>query len=115
MGGIEKTLNEARDEKLGKKQASLPSLGEELSDAAKVIDEEQKESFVNQNLSQYVIKGSESDWNQVLKGSKSSGLVSLKTGAKRSVDEPESNELAKKQKKKKKINKENQENRKSKS
>merc|ERR1711913_128015 len=94
--GIEKTLSEVQDEKLGKKQASLPSLGEELSDAAKVIDEKQKESFVNQNLSQYVIKGSESDWKQVLQGSKSSGLVSLKTGEKRSGEEPESSEPAKK-------------------
>merc|ERR1712223_1592845 len=100
------TLNEARDEKLGEKQASLPSLGEELTEAAKVIDEKQKESFVNQNLSQYVIKGSESDWNQVLKGSKSSGPVSLKTGEKRSVEESESSEPTKKHKKKKKINKE---------
>ena len=112
--GIEKSLNEVRDEKLGKKQASLPSLGEELSDAAKVIDEKQKETFVNQNLSQYVIKGSESDWNQVLQGSKSSGLVSLKTGEKRPVEEAEATEPAKKHKKKKKINKENHEKRKSK-
>merc|ERR1719436_138555 len=101
--GIEKTLNEARDEKLGQKQASLPSLGEELSEAAKVIDEKQKESFVNQNLSQYVIKGSESDWNQVLKGTKSSGLVSLKTGEKRPVEEAESTEPAKKHKKKRPV------------
>merc|ERR1711974_492749 len=93
-----KSLNEVQDEKLGKKQASLPSLGEELSDAAKVIDEKQKESFVNENLSQYVIKGSESDWTQVLKGSKS-GLVSLKTGEKRSGEEAESTEPAKKHKK----------------
>ena len=112
--GIEKSLNEVQDEKLGKKQASLPSLGEELSDAAKVIDEKQKESFVNENLSQYVIKGSEADWTQVLKGSKTSGLVSLKTGEKRPGEEAESTEPAKKHKKKKKISKENQEKRKSK-
>ena len=112
--GIEKSLNRAEEETLGKKKDSLPSLGEELSDAAKVVDENQKEAFVNQNLSQYVIKGSDSDWNQVLKGSKHSGLVSLKTGEKRPGEEPESNESSKKQKKKKKLNKENHEKRKSK-
>ena len=113
--GIEKTLNRVQEETLGKKKDSLPSLGEELSDAAKVVDENQKEAFVNQNLSQYVIKGSDSDWNQVLKGSKHSGLVSLKTGEKRAGDLSESNEPAKKHKKKKKVNKENHEKRNSKS
>ena len=112
--GIEKTLNRVQEETLGKRQASLPSLEDELSDAAKVVDEKQKEAFVNQNLSQYVIKGSDSDWKEVLKGSKHSTLVSLKTGEKRTVEESEANEPAKKHKKKKKLNKENHEKRKSK-
>merc|ERR1711990_711757 len=105
--------NRVEESSLAKTQRkSLPSLGDELSDAAKAIDEKQKEAFVNQNLSQYVIKGSESDWNQILQGSKNSGLVSLKTGEKRPVEESEPNEPLKKQKKKK-VHKENRVKRKS--
>ena len=82
-GGIAADLDLVEKTKVAKQRTSLPSLGEELSQGAEEVEKKQKEVFVNQNLSQYSIKGSDEDWNKALNGGKSSGMVSLKTGEKR--------------------------------
>ena len=107
-GGIAENLNLVEASKVSKKKQSLPSLGQELNEAAEQIDKQQKEVFVNQNLAQYSIKGSDSEWDKALSKNKL-GLVSVKTGEKRpgeglDEDVPE----MKQRKKKKKGDKENQ-------
>eukprot|EP00088_Acartia_fossae_P056673 TRINITY_DN6600_c0_g1_i3.p1 TRINITY_DN6600_c0_g1~~TRINITY_DN6600_c0_g1_i3.p1 ORF type:complete len:1013 (-),score=323.42 TRINITY_DN6600_c0_g1_i3:32-3070(-) len=68
---------------------ALPHLEEELEEGAK--DEEQKqqqkakEIFMSQDLRQYAVKGSESDWGAALKSGKT-GNLSIKTGEKRPLD-----------------------------
>eukprot|EP00090_Calanus_glacialis_P035806 TRINITY_DN61083_c0_g1_i1.p1 TRINITY_DN61083_c0_g1~~TRINITY_DN61083_c0_g1_i1.p1 ORF type:complete len:1016 (-),score=368.39 TRINITY_DN61083_c0_g1_i1:49-3096(-) len=108
-GGIEEKLT-AVESGLVDKVAGLPSLGVELSDAAIELEAKQKaeakELFVNKNLSEYVIKGSETEWNQALQGGKAS-LVSVKTGEKRPVEGDGELDVPEKTKKKKKDNKEN--------
>jgi len=110
-GGIEEKLS-AVESGLGKKVSSLPSLGAELSEAAEEMEEKQKaearDLFVNKNLSEYVIKGSESEWSDALQGGKSVNHISLKTGEKRPVEGEEDTEVPEKPtKKKKKRDKEN--------
>jgi len=95
-GGIEEKLT-AAENGLGGKVASLPSLGDELSEAASKIEKSQKEEakklFVNQNLSEYVIKGNETEWSQALQGGLKTNLVSVKTGEKRPVEGEEELEV----------------------
>merc|ERR1712240_538161 len=108
-GGIEEKLS-VMENGLGKKVESLPSLDTELAEAAVELESKQKEEarelFVNKNLSEYVIKGSETEWSEALQGGKSVNHVSLKTGEKRPVEEQET-EVPDKSKKKKKRDKEN--------
>jgi len=108
-GGIEEKLS-VMENGLGKKVESLPSLNTELAEAAVELESKQKEEarelFVNKNLSEYVIKGSETEWSEALQGGKSVNHVSLKTGEKRPVEEQET-EVPDKSKKKKKRDKEN--------
>ena len=104
-GGIAEDLNLVEKTKVAKQKGSLPSLEEELSQGAEEVDKKQKEVFVNQNLSQYSIKGTDEDWNKALVGGKTSGMVSLKTGEKRPQEDEVSEE--KQKKKKKKSDKEN--------
>jgi len=102
-GGIEEKLS-VMENGLGKKVESLPSLNTELAEAAVELESKQKEEarelFVNKNLSEYVIKGSETEWSEALQGGKSVNHVSLKTGEKRPVEEQET-EVPDKSKKKK--------------
>merc|ERR1719470_218794 len=109
-GGIEEKLTAVESGLVGK-VAGLPSLGMELSDAAIELEAKQKaeakELFVNKNLSEYVIKGSETEWNQALQGGKTASLVSVKTGEKRPVEGELELDVPEKSKKKKKDNKEN--------
>ncbi|XP_034241664.1 RNA cytidine acetyltransferase [Thrips palmi] len=64
------------------------SLTDELEEAAKELKIKQKaelERLKKENLSQYVIKGSEQDWGQALKGA-SKNIISVKSGEKRPSD-----------------------------
>merc|ERR1719464_113340 len=72
-GGIAKDLDLVENTKVAKQGNKLPSLEEELSQGAEEVEQKQKEVFVNQNLSQYSIKGSDEDWNKALVGGKTSG------------------------------------------
>ena len=101
-GGIAKDLDLVENTKVAKQGSKLPSLEEELSQGAEEVDQKQKEVFVDQNLSQYSIKGSDEDWNKALVGGKTSGMVSLKTGEKRPGESQEEEVPSQKQKKKKK-------------
>lgn len=84
------------------------SLHDELETAAKELKAKQKaelEKLKKENLDQYRIKGSESDWNSALSGKKSKSLISVKSGEKRPVgtdiDLEEPQKKQKKQRKKK--------------
>ncbi|KAG8283704.1 N-acetyltransferase 10 [Homalodisca vitripennis] len=91
----------------------LQSLHSELNQAADELKKKQSEELKKlkkENLSQYAIKGSESEWDKALsKGSKN--LISVKSGEKRPlpsedpVEDEEPPEHIKKKKKKKKFNK----------
>merc|ERR1719270_104096 len=104
--GIAANFKENGKSKLGQGGRSvLPSLDEELSSAAIEVEKEQKEVFENQKWAQYNIKGSEDDWNNALKGDKTTGMVSVKTGEKRSSEqEPDQLNFKKKKKKQGKEN-----------
>ncbi|XP_043684536.1 RNA cytidine acetyltransferase isoform X4 [Vespula pensylvanica] len=72
------------------------SLHDELETAEKELKRKQKaelEKLKKENLDQYVIKGSEADWNNALSGKKSKNLISVKS---------EKKEKKKKEKRKKK-------------
>merc|ERR1712066_1072800 len=88
-GGIEEKLS-VMEHGLGKKVESLPSLNTELAEAAVELESKQKaearELFVNKNLSEFVIKGSETEWSEALQGGKNVNHVSLKTGEKRPIE-----------------------------
>jgi len=103
-GGIEEKLNAS--EVVLENEKSLPDLGTELSAAAEELEAKQKadvkEMFVNKNLSEFVIKGSETEWQQALHGGKNSNVVSVKTGEKRPIEGENEVDTAKKVKKKKK-------------
>merc|ERR1711971_1447352 len=98
-GGIAQDLDLVENTKVAKQGNKLPSLEEELSQGAEEVDQKQKEVFVNQNLSQYSIKGSDEDWNKALVGGKTSGMVSLKTGEKRPGESQEDEVPSQKKKK----------------
>jgi len=103
-GGIEEKLSAS--EVVLENGKSLPDLGTELSAAAEELEAKQKtevkEMFVNKNLSEFVIKGSETEWQQALHGGKNSNVVSVKTGEKRPIEGENEEDTAKKVKKKKK-------------
>jgi len=93
----------------------LPGLGDELQQAADELVEKEKKSkqknkeiFLNQDLSQYAIKGSDSEWNKAIGDTKKSkNLISVKTGEKRTSEMTADVEnLEPKKKNKKKKNKE---------
>ena len=89
-GGIEDSISKTEAEG-NKKAASLPSLEQELTEAATDMEKIQSEQFVNKNLSQYVIKGNDSDWSDAL-GGKYGDTVSVKTGEKRPLEEVQNSE-----------------------
>jgi len=75
---------------VGKGMTALPSLDAELEKAAADEQEKQREKvkdiFVAQELSQYAVKGSDTDWASALNDKKTTTL-SIKTGEKRSLDD----------------------------
>jgi len=87
-GGVEAALDQAEGG-LVKQAVGLPSLGVELTEAAEELEKKQKKEakqlFVNKNLSEYVIKGTDSEWGAALEGSKAK-VVSVKTGEKRPLE-----------------------------
>jgi len=109
-GGIEEKLSSV-EKGLGDKVESLPSLSTELTEAAVELEAKQKaeakELFVNKNLSEFVIKGSETEWSEALQGGKNVNHISLKTGEKRPIEGELETDVPEKMKKKKKKDKEN--------
>ena len=103
-GGIEEHLNKVETTKIAKKKESLPSLGEELTEGAEEVDQQQKQ-LMNEKLSEYVVQGSEEEWSRSVGGGKTLGMVSIKVGEKRQADD--NRDAAEKKHKKKKSNKEN--------
>jgi len=104
-GGIEEKLSSV-ERGLGDKVESLPSLNTELTEAAVELEAKQKaearELFVNKNLSEFVIKGSETEWSEALQGGKNVNHISLKTGEKRPIEGEVETDVPEKLKKKKK-------------
>lgn len=61
--------------------SSLAPLGQELQEAAKEMQQKQKEAFLGADLSQYSVKGSEDVWRSALSQNKGKlNLISVKTG-----------------------------------
>ncbi|XP_034194946.2 RNA cytidine acetyltransferase l(1)G0020 [Osmia lignaria lignaria] len=80
------------------------SLHDELETAAKELKAKQKaelEKLKRENLEQYAIKGSETEWSNVLSGKKAKNLISIKSGEKRISEDDSALERPKKQYKKK--------------
>lgn len=74
--------------------AALPLLSQELEEGAREEEERQREKakqiFISQDLSQYVVKGSEREWEAALLGGKKTvATLSIKTGEKRPVGDME--------------------------
>ncbi|XP_047369805.1 RNA cytidine acetyltransferase isoform X2 [Vespa velutina] len=105
------------DKKLTNDNAQLnplagQSLHEELEAAEKELKRKQKaelEKLKKENLDQYVIKGSESDWNNALSGKKSKNLISVKS------EKEKKKKKKKKKKKNRKVKREKKNKRKTKS
>lgn len=69
----------------------------------KIKQKEELERLKKENLEQYVVKGSEAEWNSALSSNRhSENLVSVKTGEKRPTENNSIQENQKKYKKKKK-------------
>ncbi|XP_076179144.1 RNA cytidine acetyltransferase l(1)G0020 [Ptiloglossa arizonensis] len=81
------------------------SLHDELETAAKDLKAKQKaelKKLKEENLEQYTIKGSETDWKDALSGKKSKNLISVKSSEKRISEDDIALEVQKKQSKKRK-------------
>ena len=67
------------------------SMNDELEEAARELKAKQQRELdkmkLGMDLSQYHIKGDDKQWEQALKGQKSSKVLSVKTGEKRLADE----------------------------
>jgi len=112
-------LEQEIESRIGEKAVGgleLGSLDLELEIGAKEEEAKQREKakamLVSQDLTQYIVKGSEKDWSSALAGGKTINSLSIKTGEKRAGEETEENESKKKkenkepnQKKKKKKDK----------
>lgn len=71
------------------------TLTDELEEAAKELKSKQKaelERLKKENLSQFVIKGSEQEWGNALKGG-TKNIISVKSGEKRALDDSQNNGL----------------------
>ncbi|XP_063810625.1 RNA cytidine acetyltransferase-like [Pseudophryne corroboree] len=83
------------------------SLNEDLEEAAKEFQQKHKEEVEKLkgiDLSQYVIRGEDDEWNEVLKNTgQNASIVSVKSDKKRKLEKPERNgfKLQKKLKKSK--------------
>ncbi|CAI9598645.1 unnamed protein product [Staurois parvus] len=71
----------------------LKSLNEDLEEAAKEFQQKHKEEVQKLkgiNLSQYVIRGDDDEWNEVLKKTgQTASVISVKSDKKRKLDQPE--------------------------
>ncbi|KAL6425941.1 hypothetical protein ACFW04_008920 [Cataglyphis niger] len=104
---VESTMltNESVNEEVKVNPLGGQSLHEELESAAKELKIKQRaelEKLKKENLEQYAIKGSESDWTSALTGKHSKNLISVKTGEKRPSEDNSVQEFEKKHEKKKK-------------
>ncbi|KAG7204791.1 hypothetical protein KM043_005198 [Ampulex compressa] len=104
---VESTMmnRESINENVQLNPLNAQNLQDELETAAKELKIKQKmelEKLKKENLDQYVIKGSESEWSNALSGKKSKNLISVKTSEKRLISEDGSEEVQKKNFKKKK-------------
>lgn len=104
---VESTMltNEPTNEEVKVNPLGGQSLHEELESAAKELKIKQKaelEKLKRENLEQYAIKGSETDWTSALSGKHSKSLISVKTGEKRPTEDNSVQEFEKKHTKKKK-------------
>ncbi|XP_043584732.1 RNA cytidine acetyltransferase [Bombus pyrosoma] len=96
---------ETNNEKVQLNPINGQSLYDELESAAKELKAKQKaelEKLKREDLEQYAIKGTETDWNDALSGKKSKHLISIKSGEKRGREDDNASEIPKKQFKKKK-------------
>ncbi|XP_072747429.1 RNA cytidine acetyltransferase [Anoplolepis gracilipes] len=99
------TNAESVNEKVKVNPLGGQSLYEELESAAKELKIKQKvelEKLKRENLEQYAIKGSETDWTSALSSKHSKSLISIKTGEKRPSEDNSVQEFEKKHIKKKK-------------
>merc|ERR1719510_432941 len=84
----------------------LAPLTEELNEAAKEMQQKQKEAFLCQDLSQYQVKGSKEVWSSALSKNKGNlNMISVKTGEKRQNPSEANESLEKDSKKPKKFKK----------
>ncbi|XP_077318867.1 RNA cytidine acetyltransferase [Lithobates pipiens] len=74
-------------------EPTLQSLNEDLEEAAREFQQKHKEEVQKLkgiNLSQYVIRGDDDEWNEVLKKTgKAASVISVKSDQKRKLDQPE--------------------------
>ncbi|XP_018424694.1 PREDICTED: RNA cytidine acetyltransferase [Nanorana parkeri] len=73
-------------------EPTLQSLNEDLEEAAKEFQQKHKEEVQKLkgiNLTQYVIRGDDDEWNEVLKTGQNTSVISVKSDKKRKVDLPE--------------------------
>lgn len=68
----------------------------------KIKQKAELEKLKKENLEQYAIKGSETEWTSALSGKHSKNLISIKTGEKRASGDNSVQESEKKHTKKKK-------------
>jgi len=68
----------------------------------KIKQKAELEKLKRENLEQYAIKGSETEWTNALSGKHSKSLISVKTGEKRPSEDNNVQEFEKKHTKKKK-------------
>lgn len=83
MGGI-------REEKEGSMRPVKIGMNEELELAAKELKVKQLQELQklkNENLNGFAIKGSESEWDQILSSGKKKAIISIKSGEKRPAPE----------------------------
>merc|ERR1712029_366338 len=93
MGVIAKRLKASVSQpESGREMMPLASsMNDELEEAARELKAKQQRELdkmkLGMDLSQYHIKGDDKQWEQALKGQKSSKVLSVKTGEKRLADE----------------------------
>ncbi|XP_048481373.1 RNA cytidine acetyltransferase [Plutella xylostella] len=99
-------IDEKVSEDVSSENPVKESLQQELSKAAKELERKQRKELsrlMGEDLSQYRIKGNESDWKQALAATKQKTMLSVKSGEKRHGDDAkEIDELIESHSKKKK-------------
>ncbi|KAM9302263.1 RNA cytidine acetyltransferase [Gastrophryne carolinensis] len=75
-------------------EPTLKSLNEDLEEAAKEFQQKHQEEvqkLKGLDLSQYVIRGNDDEWNEILRTGQSASVISVKSDKKRKLDQPERN------------------------